>query len=211
MKSVIQMSVAAIALGLLLGGCSSSNKSSASTSESIMSTAQKIDSGGSKIDATVASLNSLTSAAPGTDLRPLFKKYKETVEDLESTAKDVKARADGMKAKGQAYFAEWDKQVATMNNEDIKARSAERRAAVETSFANIKNHYQELTTAYHPMMSDLKDIQTALQTDLTSGGIKAIKPIADRIAGEATKVKEAAGKLSQEFKALGVQMSPKGK
>ncbi len=60
-------------------------------------------------------------------------------------------------------------------------------------------------------MSDLKDIRTALNSDLTPGGIAAIKPIADRVAKETVVVKVAAGSVESEFQTLGLNMSAAGK
>jgi Protein of unknown function (DUF2959) len=202
-----------ITLGLALGlaGCSSGYKAGTKTSESIMAAAQRLEDGRTQIDVTRASLLKLVSASPGADLRPLFKDYSSNVDKLDAIAKDVKKQADEMKAKGQAYFKEWDAELAKINNEDIRKRSAERRAAVEKSFQNIRDKQQVLAAEYKPLMSDFQDIRTALNNDLTAGGIASIKPIADRTAGEAIRVKDAAASLSAEFKALGVKMSASGK
>jgi len=197
-------------LAVALVGCSSGYKAGTKTSDSIQGTASQIDGVAGRIDATVASLNKLTSAPAGADLRPLYKDYVSKVDALDEGAKDAKKRAEQMKAKGDAYFNEWDKQIAEMNNEEIRTQSAARRAEVKSSFQNIRTKSQTVADTYKPLMSDLQDIKTALNNDLTPGGISSIQPIADRVASQATKVKSAAADLAAEFKAVGVKMSPKG-
>ena len=204
---------AAIVAMALTTACSSSGtyKKGEKTSQSVMSASRTLDEGSAQIDKVVASLNKLIDASPKTNLSPLFKTYSSNVEKLDSIAKDAKKRADEMKAKGNAYFTQWDAELAKINNEDIKNRSAERRTQVEQAFQRISQKSQTLKDAYQPMMSDLQDIRTALANDLTAGGIASIKPIAARVATEATNVKSAAAALSTEYEALGVKMSPTGK
>jgi hypothetical protein len=120
-------------------------------------------------------------------------------------------QAEAMRTKGQDYFKEWEAEQAKINNEDIKTRSVQRRAEVEQAFSRINDKSQTLKDAYQPLMSDLKDIRTALNNDLTPGGIAAIKPIADRVAKEGVSEKDAAGAVESEFTALGVKMSAAGK
>jgi hypothetical protein len=116
-----------------------------------------------------------------------------------------------MRTKGQAYFTEWEAEQAKINSEDIKTRSVQRRAEVEQTFSRINDRSQTLKDAYQPLMSDLKDIRTALNNDLTPGGVAAIKPIVDRVNKEAVAVKVAAGAVENEFKTLGLSMSAAGK
>lgn len=209
MKRVQSLALIGAAL-LFLGACSSGYKEGAKTSESVMTAAQEIETGRTQIDKVVASLDKLTSASPGQDLRPLFKEYSTNLDKLDSIAKAVKKRAEEMRAKGAAYFKEWDAQVATINNEDIKTQSAERRTQVEAAFRRISEKSQTLKDAYQPMMSNLQDIRTALNNDLTPTGVSGIRPIANQIASQAIAVKNAAGEVAAEFKALGVKMSPSG-
>jgi len=200
-----------VAISLVGVGCSSGYNKGTKTSESIMSTADQLAAGREQIDKVNASLTNLSNAQPGQDLRPLYKDYSSNVDKLDSIAADVRKQADAMQSKGQAYFQEWEAEQAKINNEDIKTRSVQRRAEVEQAFSRINAKSQRLKDAYHPLMSDLKDIRTALNSDLTPGGIAAIKPIADRVAKETVVVKVAAGSVESEFQTLGLNMSAAGK
>ena len=200
-----------VAISLIGVGCSSGYNKGTKTSESIMSTADQLAQGREQIDKVNASLTNLSNAQPGQDLRPLYKDYSSNVDKLDSIAADVRKQAEAMRSKGQAYFQEWEAEQAKINNEDIKTRSVQRRAEVEQAFSRINDKSQRLKDAYQPLMSDLKDIRTALNNDLTPGGIAAIKPIANRVAKETVVVKAAAGSVESEFQTLGMNMSAAGK
>jgi hypothetical protein len=113
-----------------------------------------------------------------------------------------------MKSQGKDYFARWDKESAQIQNEDIRTRSETRRNEVASRFDRISEQYDETRTAFRPFMSDLRDVQKFLSTDLTTDGLAAIKDSAAKATQDAVPVKEALGRLSDEFKSLGLSMSP---
>src|SRR5262249_34516637 len=97
-------------------------------------------------------------------------------------------------------------QTAQIHNEDIKNRSVERKAEMQKKFTEIKMNYVEASEAFKPFMSDLKDIQTALATDLTPGGVSAIKGAADKANKDAVPLKSSVDKLATQFRDLGASM-----
>jgi chromosome segregation ATPase len=204
MKVSIQLVVLAGAV-MLIAGCKSSNyEKGAAAGAGLQASADKISQGSGKIDATLTSLNELVNN-PG-DLPAQFKKYSGAVSDLESSAKDVQSKVASMRSKGNEYFKAWDEQTAQIHNEDIKSRSAARKEEMQKKFTEIKMSYTDASEAFKPFMSDLKDIQMALATDLTTGGVSAIKGAADKANKDAVPLKASVDKLATQFKDLGASM-----
>ena len=194
-----------VAATLLIAGCKSSNYEKGSAAGAgLQASADRIGQGSAKIDATLASLNDLVNN-PG-DLVTQFKKYSSAVSSLESSAKDVQNKVAAMRAKGNEYFKAWDQQTAQIQNEDIKNRSAARKEEMMKKFTEIKMSYTQASEAFKPLMQDLKDIQTALATDLTPGGVNAIKGAADKANKDAVPVKDSINKLATQFKDVGASM-----
>ena len=210
-KAIMMTSNLALAAMLAaLAGCASDNyQKGGDAAAGLTESANRIEQSKGKIDATLASLNSLVAASQG-DLVPQFKKYSSAVSDLESSAKNVDSKVEDMRGSGNEYFKAWDEQLATIKNEDIKSRSAARKTEVQERFTNIKRTYVEAGDAFKPFMANLKDIQTALATDLTPGGITAIKGAAEKATKDSVPLKAAIDKLATEFKELGVAMSSAG-
>jgi chromosome segregation ATPase len=204
MKALIQLVMAA-GLTMMMAGCKSSNyEQGAAAGAGLQESADKMGQGNAKIDAALAALNDLVNK-PG-DLPTQFKTYSTAVSDLESTAKDVQSKVASMRGKGDAYFTAWDQQTAQIQNEDIKNRSAARKEEMMKRFSDIKTNYTQASETFKPFMQDLKDIQTALATDLTPGGVSAIKGAADKANKDAVPVKDSLNKLVGQFKDLGVAM-----
>jgi len=61
--------------------------------------------------------------------------------------------------------------------------------------------------AFKPLMSDLRDVQKYLGTDLTQGGISSVKDTVIKANAEASTVKESVNSLAAKFNSLGVSLS----
>lgn len=204
MKAYAQIVIPVVAVALFAGCRSSNYEKGAATGAGLQAAANRIGQGQSKIDTTLTNLNDLVTN-PG-DLATQFKKYTTSVSDLESSAKDVASKVASMRGKGDAYFKAWDEQAAQIKNEDIKNRSAQRKAEMQKRFTDIKMNYTQAADLFKPFLSDLKDIQTALATDLTPGGVSAIKGAAEKANKDAVPLKASMDKLASQFKDLGVAM-----
>ena len=209
MTTVVKLQlITCAAAAVLLSGClSRSYDKSAATGTALQATAAQIYQGNAQINLVMASLNNLVER-PQADLRPQYDKFSEAVNQLQSLARDVNDKATDMQAKGADYFKDWDQQLATIKNEDIRARSEKRAKEVQAKLFALNGSYQEAKTAFKPFMSDLKDIQTALGNDLTPAGIDAVKKTVAQANKEVKPLKKTVSKLGDDFKSLGVSMSP---
>jgi uncharacterized phage infection (PIP) family protein YhgE len=195
--------------GLILSaGCASTgNDKAADTASALKASANKITKGHALINESLSTLNDLVDT-PKPDLRKQFKAFNSAVEDLAATAQEVSTMATEMQAAGADYFKKWDKEMAAISNEDIRTRGAARQAEVTARFQTILQEYGAAKSAFAPFMSDLRDVQKYLSTDLTAGGLGAIKGAATKANQDAIPLRAAVGKLTQEFKAMGVALSP---
>ena len=192
----------------LITGCASPNyKKGASTAVTMDESSGLIAIGNTRIDESIGSLNDLV-AAPNPDLRPQFQRFNTAVHDLRGSAADIAGKAAQMKIQGAEYFAGWDRELAKMANEDIRSRSETRRNEVAARFDRISLQYDYANTAFQPLLSDLRDVEKFLSTDLTIGGLVAVKSVAAKATADAVPVKESLARLSEEFKNFGVSISP---
>ena len=198
--------VPVLAAFVLAAGCASSGGKGQATSDSIQRTADAAAKVNTTLDVVVNALNDLT-ANPQPDLRPQFKAYKSAVSDLDSVASKVRSAATAMDGKAEQLMAEWDKQLALVNNEDIKARSADRKNEVNERLNDIKTSFAEAKERFTPVQSDLKDILIYLETDLTPGGVAAIKRTAAKAIAGVPDLRSSIDEIVSNFKELGLSLS----
>jgi len=196
-----------VAIAALLAGCATSGYESGNkTAKNIQKAADKIGALSTQVDATLSALNDLV-AHPQPDLRPQFKTFTAKMKALDSDAKEITKARMAMGDEGKEFLAKWDAEVAQINNEDIKARSENRKAEVTAKLQAIKRSYAEAEVAFKPFAGDLRDIEKYLSVDLTTGGLAAMKDVVTQASVHATPLKQSLDKLAADFKSLGVAMS----
>ena len=76
---------------------------------------------------------------------------------------------------GQKYFAEWQKTITGIANESLRKKAQKRLDSVRGSYDKIAVSLKESGEKFQPFLSDLADIQKILSTDITAGGVKAVR------------------------------------
>src|SRR4029453_9871906 len=138
-------------------------------------------------------------------LRAQYSKFSANVDNLNTTAKRINERVDAMTAKSQEYMARWDEDLAKIQNEDIRKRSAERKAAVTADLKDLKAKFADASDAFKPVKSDLRDVQPYLGADLTPAGTAAVKDTANKAINESGKLKEKVSALVAKFQEIGLK------
>jgi hypothetical protein len=206
-KPIRIIALTSTALALVLTGCASANYQKGEAAASgLKDAAAKVETGEKKVDETLGAMNDLVQN-PQADLRPQYKRFSSGVDGLGALAKHVKQSFESTSARSKSYFAQWEKEAAAIRNEDLRAQSTARKAEVSTALENVKRLYAETEIAFQPFMSDLRDIQKYLGTDLTTGGVAALRNTAAKATANGTKVKDSLNHLAAEFRKLGVSMA----
>jgi len=130
-----------------------------------------------QLKGTLSALNALTQQSKG-DLRPAYDTYCAEVVKTEAAAGWTRTRVQWMAGDGRKYFQEWQKTVNGIANEGLRKKAQKRLDAVNASYNKVEASLQLAGEKFKPFLSDLADIQKALATDITAGGVKAIKSTA---------------------------------
>lgn len=201
-------SVFAIA-GFVLTGCQSGAPAltrGASASDSIQSAADNILTARSQINRTLAALRNLTERPA--DIPAQYKVVQQEIAALQATSAKIAASADSMRTKGDAYLADWAKQIAKINDKDLRSAAFERRAEVATNLQGIFRSYQAVKSDFGPFKTSLADIQKSLGTDLSLKGLETVKPFVAKATAASEPLKASLDRLSGEFRSVGLSLQP---
>jgi hypothetical protein len=205
-QTTVCLTTCAAAL-LLAAGCASKGYERGNrTAQDVQNAANRIAALPVQIDRTMASLDDLINK-PQADLRPQFRQFNAHLNEVESTAREIATARRSMGERSKEFFAEWDAQLALINNEDIRARSQARKTEVTQNMDDIKRNYAEAETAFRPFLTELQDVRKFLSLDLTPGGLAAIKPSVTKAKANAAQLTASITQLTEEFRALGLAMS----
>jgi hypothetical protein len=174
-----------------MGGCATTGMDrSVKASNSIKDVDSEIRKMIVQIDVTAASLDAVVT--PGqTDLKKSFDKYSDNVDKLDKEGKKVLKRVEEMKSRSKEYFAEWEKEGDAFTNSEIRELSAERRNRLAEIYARVPAAGYGVKGNYNAYLTDLKEIQKYLSTDLTPNGVVAITPVAKKSVQDLDLLKES--------------------
>jgi septal ring factor EnvC (AmiA/AmiB activator) len=127
-----------------------------------------------QLKATLGALNALTKQTQG-DLRPAYNTYCAEVTKTEAAAGWTRTRAQWMANDGRKYFESWQKTIDGMANPSLHKKAQKRLNSVQASYGKVEGSLRQAGEKFKPFLSDLGDIQKALATDVTAGGVKALR------------------------------------
>jgi hypothetical protein len=197
------------AVAFTICGCASTYRQGDAASASLHRAAMEIRAESGAIDVTLASLDNLVNN-PGPDLKPQFARYSHSLDRLVAASKRAEKSAEAAKQTSAHFFEAWDKRTADIKYEVVRDQSVSRKTQVSTEFNTVNERYRENQAVIEPLISYLRDIRTALSTDLTMGGVQSVKTLADNAAQNAHKVQTALARLSDELYDSGARMSSIG-
>ena len=164
--------ITALSLATLLVGVARANQEQ--LARSIADTHVETRRTSEQLKASLSALNALTELKKG-DLRPVYNAYCSEVAKTDAAAALTRTRVQWMGGDGRKYFQDWQKTVAGIANESLRKKAQKRMDAVRISYDKVEAALQIVGDKFKPFLSDLADIQKALATDVTAGGVKAIK------------------------------------
>ena len=160
-----------------------------------------------EVDETVAALDKVVATAT-TDPRKAFESFDKAVPAVDNAAKKAKKRSEDMKAKGQAYFKDWEKELAEVNNPEIRKLAEERKVKLQAAFDSIKTFMEPARDQFTTWLANLKDLQTYLRNDLTIAGIDTAKEQIAKAKANGQAVQQTLDKVIAELNTIVATITP---
>ncbi|HEY5346130.1 MAG TPA: DUF2959 family protein [Verrucomicrobiae bacterium] len=196
-----------VALTLFAGCMSKSYDKGMATSKALQSSADAVGATSQSLYGVLGAMDKLTFKSQG-DLRDQLDAFKAASKGLDKSMDKLGESVAALHAKADAYFADWTNHTAMIQSADLRQRSLERKAEVSGKLADVTASYDKLKMAVHPFTIDVKDIETYLDTDLTTGGIATIKDIVTKTKVDAVPLRAAIKQLQTSFSNLSTTLSP---
>lgn len=154
-----------------------------------------------ELASTLESLHDLVNQ-PAADAKSQFLKFSAELDRLVDSTRSAGREVNRMWNKRAAYFAVWDKEIPTIQDQATRRVSETRKAEVSNQFDAANRHYEEAQTIVQPLIAHLRDIRKALSTDLTRDGLAAIKPSVGAASASAQQVRTGLAQSAAALDAL---------
>jgi chromosome segregation ATPase len=206
MKSVPVLCM--LCLGVLWNaGCANTERQPARRAvASIADTRAELVEGRQEIDDVVQTLNEL-EARPG-DLRPVYARLRDQIDDIEDRADTVQKRVQDMRLRASEYRTTWQQDISQLNNNDLRTRAEDRRERIAERYADVDRQAQQVRASYSPFITELRDLESYLTNDLTYPGVQAAKPVMEGARISADELKMNIDALITSLDDASSRMSP---
>jgi archaellum component FlaC len=205
---VITLNLAMVAVLVIIAGCvSKSYDRGAATATALQSSADAVSRTSGKVNDVLAALNNLTFKSQG-DLRDQYDAFVSAAKHLDKANENLDSKVIAMRNAADSFAENWTNQLALIQNPDLRTRSAGRMDEVTAKLKDVDASYEGVKNSFKPFMSDLKDIQTYLGTDLTAMGLATIKDIVSKTKVDAVPLRDSIKQLQASFSNLSTALSP---
>jgi hypothetical protein len=195
-------------LASLLSGCSSTGyKKADKTGEGIAQYRKEVVNMKKAVDTTLTCMDQIEITA-NSNPRPAFERFTKSVAKLDAAASKAAKRSAQMKAEGQAYFRQWEEQMAQVNNPEVKRLAQERKTKLWAAFDGIRSAAEPLKTKFDPWLADLKDLERYLSNDLTVAGVDAARGLFSKAKADGAEVDKAIDALVAELNTIAATVTP---
>ena len=134
---------------------------------------QKVTQARSLVGDTLVSLRQYC-AQPALPTYTAFAQNATATKAIGGELRDIRAV---MTDQGEAFFADWESEIAAMTSADLKARTTARRASALATFQQIDIQAPAARAAYDRFVADLNNLQTFFDYDKTVAGVAAASKV----------------------------------
>ena len=211
-RPLVRVSLLTVVGGIAFTGCQTTKSPAlnqgASAAASSQSAADAISAARSQVGVTTAALRNLVDRPQ--DIPAQYKVALAQLSKLKSDSLKISDAAAAMRIKGDAYLADWARQVSTITDPVLRDAAFARRAEISARLQTLYKSYQTAKAAYAPYLASLADIQTVLGTDLSAKGLESVKPFVAKVSAEADPLRAALDQLSADYSAVSFALQPGG-
>jgi chromosome segregation ATPase len=141
------------------------------------------------------------------DLRTQFQVYSQELGKMEQQANVARDRAARMGQKGQDYFQAWEDTIKSISNEDIRAQAQKRYDKRVSSYNEIVKAMTAARDELKPFMSDLNDIKTMLDSELSRESVKSASNLIKQANWHGAEVVDSLKDVEKELDRVSGEMA----
>ena len=164
-----------------------------------------------QVNDTMSALDEVKKAAKaGSELGTVHSTFNKQFKKLEGQLDTLRSEATCMRLRAEDHYRAWQQELSKMGNPKLREKAMDRYQEAKDEFEEIIVTAGEARREMDPFMSDLKDVATYLDTDLTA---KSVKSLSSTIWKLGNKSKAVVASIQQVSDKIGstLDMLPGGK
>jgi hypothetical protein len=129
-----------------------------------------------EVKVTLRALDEVTTHADD-GLKKAVEEFGKTAHRLEVDSIKIRARAQAMRMRGDAYFEQWQQNIAKINSEQVRTRAEQHSEQLQEDFKQIHAAAQSAREGFKPFLADLRRLRAQLETDTSLASVDSAKTL----------------------------------
>lgn len=196
-----------ISAGLLLG-CGSGQDRKAETASTSAAVSVDVTKAKQDLDGVLSELKNLRDASDSADLKKMQRDLGRKSSQFTDSANSVVSSSDSAVTAGKTQNEAWHKQADAFTEADLRNASQKRQGDLRTAIDELAVANTALKTEQDTYVSQLNQIVSALDLDLTQQGVQAIKPTLAKLIDNEPKMRQALTEVAAKSRSVNTVINP---
>ncbi len=185
-----------------LSGCGTGEDRRATTSKATASVPAETSKAIHDLDAVDAGIKDVRDADDKADLKKLHGDLTTRATALKGSLAEVSTGADSAVAAGKEQISKWHQESDTYTDASLRDASNKRESSLRKAVEELSTSNASLKAAVGPYQAKLGEALSALDLDMSTSGVKSVKPIMGKLSDQSSDVRDALHAVSDKSKAL---------
>jgi len=159
-------------------------------------TAKEIEKVTKQVDKTMDQQRKLLGKKKVKDRQKEYKKLKNELKKMEEAVAKVRKKAAEMEKEADKFFTEWNKGLARIEDEELRALSQDRFNSSRSQYAQIIGTGRLAATHYEDFVENLRNELSYLELDMSDEAIVQLGPKTQETAMQARELKNSVDSLT---------------
>jgi hypothetical protein len=203
--SSVTLSLAAFSLV----GCGDSGADrSAATIQANTTVTVDVTKSKQELDKVQNALKGMRDASDSANLKKLYADLKDHTAELDSSLSNVRSSADSAVAAGKSQASVWHQQADGFTDPGLRAASNKREGDLRQAVDDLETSGKTFKAASDSYKSQIGQLLTALDLDLSQQGVQSVKTVADKIVDDEPNLRSTLSDVSTKSKAVNTLLNP---
>jgi methyl-accepting chemotaxis protein len=199
MKNLLIPTALLLIILFAISGCATTNTNrSQETASSLNDVEEQLSQLIEQIDQTENSLDNISNTNKS-ELEGAYDSFSDDVSETEEMKKELNNLIEEMRSNSNEYLSEWQNEAENFDNTQLRSGSENRREELREAFSKVRDNSGEVNRALETYISDLKEIKSYLDNDLTMDAVEAVYSLSQNMEESGDQVRQAINTMQRSI------------
>ena len=192
---------------LIISGCATEKSTSTGSApgSGIVEYAQLARDASKNVRASLVALDRFAGSA-GHNSESDLAAFSQAVQNLQVKSQTVRAHAQAMEARGDAYFANWETNIARVKDARVRELAEQHHEDLQKSFQRIKSTTQQGRAVFKTYLAGLRGLRVTVEKDPSSLNAESTTELIKKTREQGEQVEQQLDAILAELRGMAAML-----